>query len=284
MRPRIVSGGAFVQGWWVSFLGWMTRDPAWWAAFQTGAFFFALGLVLVLALLPWWLARVERARWRPMRQMLALAALQAHRDCGENVLALSREFFRENGAAPLDRLVRARAAIERQAADGARFGRVMAVYAPAVDARHAALLADTAALAELAGRTLAGLTRLYLGQATVRVGANAVHGDDALGYAPAQLVSLSYVGEMEALADGFAEKAAGHRLGLEKVLGRRARKAARAELERIDADVAMLGADVRRFCGKLQPVDAGDVTYKTRAQGERVHRSLDALIARFDRR
>lgn len=273
-----------MQGWWAVFGGWMTRDPIWWAAFQAGAFFFASGLVLVLALLPWWLAQVERARWRPMRIMLAQAALQAHRDCGENVLALSREFFRENEGAPLERLIRARAAIEQQAADGTRFGRTVSVYAPAVDARHAALLADTAALAELAERTLAGLARLYLGQAIVRVGANAVHGDDALGYGPAQLVSLSYVTEMEALADGFAEAAAGHRGRLEAVLGRKARRAAREDLERIGADVAMLGADVRRFCAKLHPADAGDVTYKSRARGERGHRSLDALIARFDRR
>lgn len=272
-----------MQGWWAVFLGWMTRDPAWWAAFRAGAFFFALGLVLVLALLPWWLARVEHARWRPMRRMLAPAALRAHRDCGENVVALCRQFFRENEAAPLERLIRARQAIEQQAADGARFGRTVSVYAPAVDARHAALLADTAALAELAERTLAGLARLYLGQATVRVGANVVHGDDALGYAPAQLVSLSYVAEMEALAEGFAQASAEHRGRLEKALGRRDRKAARMELERTGAEVAMLAADVRRFCAKLQPADAGDPTYKTRTQGERVSRSLDALIARFDR-
>ncbi|WP_307118558.1 hypothetical protein [Sphingomonas kyeonggiensis] len=273
-----------MQGWWASFLGWMTRDPAWWAAFQAGAFFFALGLALIVVLLPWWLAQVERARWRPMRHMLAQAALQAHRDCGENVVALSRQFFRENEGAPLERLIRARRAIERQAADGARFGRVVSVYAPAVDAPHAALLADTAALAELAERTLAALTRLYLGQATVRVGANAVHGDDALGYAPAQLVSLSYVAEMEALADGFADAAAGHRGRIEGALGRKARKAARAELDRVGEDVAMLGADVRRFCARLQPADADDTTYKRRELGERGSRSLDALIARFDRR
>lgn len=273
-----------MQGWWASFLGWMTRDPAWWAAFQVGAFFFVVGLALVLVLLPWWLARVEALRWRPMRRMLVLAALQAHRDCGANVLALSREFFREHEGAPLDRLIRARAAIERQAADGARFGRVVAVYAPAVDARHAVLLAETAGLVEQAGDTLAGLTRLYLGQAIVRVGASAVHGDDALGYAPAQLVSLGYVGEIEALADGFAEAAGEHRARVDKLLGRRARKAARADLARMDEDIVMFGADVRRFCAKLQPADAGDVTYKTRPQGERVARTLDALIARFDRR
>jgi len=272
-----------VQGYWTGFLGWMTRDPAWWAAFQAGAFFFVVGLMLVLVLLPWWLARVEQARWRPMRRMLALAALQAHRDCGANVVALSRQFFRENEAPPLERLIRARRAIEAQQADGARFGRAVSVYAPAADARHAALLADTAALAELAERTLAGLSRLYLGQAVVRVGANAVHGDDALGYAPAQLVSLSYVAEMEALADGFAEAAAGHRGRLEAALGRRARKAVGGELERIGEDVAMLGADVRRFCARLQPADAGDVAYKTRERGERGARSLDALIVRFDR-
>jgi hypothetical protein len=273
-----------VLGLWASFVGWMTRDPAWWAAFQAGAFFFALGLVLILVLLPWWLAQVERARWRPMRRMLAQAALQAHRDCGENVVALSRQFFRENEGAPLDRLIRARRAIERQEADGARFGRVVAVYAPAVDAPHAALLADTAALTELAGQTLSGLARLYLGQATVRVGANAVHGDDSLGYAPAQLVSLGYVAEMEALADEFADAAGEHRVRVENALGRRARKAARADLERVGEDVAMLGADVRRFCAKLQPADAGDPLYKSRGQGERGSRSLDALIARFDRR
>ncbi len=272
-----------MQGWWAVFVGWMTRDPAWLAAFQAGAFFFVLGLVLVLVLLPWWLARVERARWRPLRRMLALAALQAHRDCGENVVALSRQFFRENAGAPLDRLIRARRAIERQQSDGARFARMVSVYAPAVDARHAALLADTAALAELAEHTLAGLTRLYLGQATVRVGANAVHGDDQLGYASAQLVSLSYIAEMEALADGFADAAAEHRGRMEGALGRKARKAARADLDRIGADVAMLGADVRRFCGRLQAADAGDSTYKTRERGERGARTLDGLIARFDR-
>ena len=152
-----------------------------------------------------------------------------------------------------------------------------------MDARHAALLADTAALAELAEHTLAGLTRLYLGQATVRVGANAVHGDDQLGYASAQLVSLSYIAEMEALADGFADAAAEHRARMEGALGRKARKAARADLDRIGADVAMLGADVRRFCGRLQAADAGDSTYKTRERGERGARTLDGLIARFDR-
>lgn len=272
-----------MQGSWTGFLGWMTRDPAWWAAFHAGAFFFGVGLVLVLALLPWWLARVEQARWRPMRRMLALAALQAHRDCGENVVALSHQFFRENEAPPLERLIRARRAIEAQQASGARFGRVVAVYAPAVDARHAALLADTAALVERAERTLAGLSRLYLGQATVRVGANAVHGDDALGYASAQLVSLSYVAEMEALADGFVEVAGDHRGRLERALGRRARKALRGELDRIGEAVATLGADVRRFCAGLQPADASDVAYKVRVRGERSARSLDALIARFDR-
>ncbi|MEP9357427.1 hypothetical protein [Sphingomonas sp. KR3-1] len=273
-----------MQGWWASFVGWMTRDPAWWAAFQVGALFFALGLVCVLALLPWWLARVERARWQPMRRMLALAALQAHRDCGENVVALSREFFRENGAAPLERLIRARRAIELQAAGAARFARLVTVYAPAGDKRHAALLADTAALVGLAEDTLAGLARLYLAQATVRVGANAVHGDDALGYAPAHPVSLGFVAEMTALADGFAEAAGAHRGRVEAVLGRRARKRARADLERIGADVAMLGADVRRFCARLQPVDADCTTYKMRERGERVARTLDGLIARFDRR
>jgi hypothetical protein len=273
-----------VQGWWASFVNWMTRDPAWLAAFQAGAFFFALGLACVLVLLPWWLAGVERARWRPMRRMLAMAALQAHRDCGENVVALSRQFFRENAGAPLERLIRARRAIEQQQADGARFGRAVSIYAPAVDARHAALLADTAALAELAERTLTGLTRLYLKEARVRVGANVVHGDDHLDYAPAQLVSLGYVREMEALADGFAHAAAAHRERIEAALGRRARRAAQADLDRIDADVAMLGADVRRFCSRLQPMDADDTSYKTRERGERVTRTLDALIARFDRR
>lgn len=61
-------------------------------------------------------------------------------------------------------------------------------------------------------------------------------------------------------------------------------KAARAELARIGEVAAMLGDDVRRFCARLHPADAGDVTYKTRAQGERVTRTLDGLIARFDRR
>ena len=273
-----------MQEWWANFINWMTRDPAWLAAFQTGAFFFVLGLVLVLALLPWWLGRVEQARWRPMRRMLALAALQAHRDCGENLVALSREFFRENAAAPLERLIRARRAIEQQQADGARFGRTVSIYAPAVDVRHAALLADSVALVELAERTLLGLTRLYLKEATVRVGANVVHGDDHLGYAPAQLVSLGYVREMEALADGFADAAAAHRERIEAALGRRARREAREDLDRIGADVAMLGADVRRFCGRLQPMDADDTSYKSRERGERVTRTLDALIARFDRR
>ena len=48
-----------MQDWWGNFINWMTRDPAWLVAFQTGAFFFVLGLVLVLMLLPWWLGRSE---------------------------------------------------------------------------------------------------------------------------------------------------------------------------------------------------------------------------------
>jgi hypothetical protein len=273
-----------VPNWWTDLAAWLTRDRAWLAAFEAGAFFFALGLVLVLVLLPWWMGQVERRRWRPMRQLLVLAALQAHRDCGANVVALSREFFRENMGAPLERLVRVRRAIEQQQADSARLSRVMAIYAPAVDSRHAELLATTAALAELAERTLDGLARLYLGQASVRVGANAVHGDDQLGYAPAQLVSLGYVREMERLADAFADAAAEHHAMVERALGRRGRKSVAEELQRIGADVAMLGADVRRFCARLQPVDADCPTYKTRGEGDRVARTLDGLIARFDRR
>ncbi|WP_235313142.1 hypothetical protein, partial [Staphylococcus aureus] len=65
---------------------------------------------------------------------------------------------------------------------------------------------------------------------------------------------------------------------------RRARQAARGDLDRTGAGVAMLGADVRRCCARLPPADAEDPPSKTRPPGERGNRTLDALIARFDRR
>lgn len=268
---------------WTDFVGWMTRDRVWLAAFAAAGFFFAWGVLLVLAVLPWWLRRIEAARWRPMRRRLVAAVLAAHRDCADNVVALSRQLFRENAGAPLERLVRARCALERQRADGERFARTLTIYAPAVDARHADLLAATSALVGSAERTLAGLARLYLKEATVRVAPNVVHGDDYLGYAPGQPVALGHVRELEALADGFVAAAVEHRALIERALGRRERKAHGEELGRIGEDVAMLGADVRRFCARLQPVDADCTTHKSRGAGDRVTRTLDALIARFDR-
>lgn len=270
------------QGW-NDLVVWLTRDPEWLGGFEANAFFFLLDLLLVAVALPFWLGWLERRRWRSMRRKLVRAAFAAHKACSENAVALSRQFFRENSGAPLERLSRVRKAIEKQRADGQRFYQKTNVFSAAIDASHADLLTSTIDYCDLANLALSQLTRLYLKEATVRVAPNVVHGEDLLGYPRGQVVSLRHVADLESLAAAFAEKAEENRALLAKAMGRRERRAQAAEFDRAAQNVEALRADIGRFCAGLQPLDPDCATYRSRAQNDRGPRTLDALIARFDR-
>ncbi len=262
---------------WADLVGWLTRDRVWLAAFEAGGFFF----VLLLMVLPLWLRLFERGRG--MRRRLAGAAFAAHAACAANVDAVARQLFRDTEAPPLARLSVMRGVLERQRADTLRLQQGASVFSAAVDARLGEVLTDALALCERTGAMLAELVRLYLKEATVRLASNVVHGEDFLGFEHRRIVSLHYLAELEVLADGYAAAAAGNLRQVGELLGRGGRRRLAEARGTATQQIEDFRADVAHFCGQLQPADPESTEYRNRDAGERTSRTLDGLIARFDR-
>lgn len=217
-----------------------------------------------------------------MRRRLIDAAFQAHADSIANADRVARQLFRDLGAAPLHRVTHLRQAIDRQHADSRALSQAIAVFASAMDLRTGDVLTSAVAFCDRTSVALARLTQLYLGEATIRLASNVTHGEDFLGFEYRRIVSLPYLAELEELAASHAEAAADNLRQIERALGRRKRRFAEARQQAAQS-VNDFCQSVRHFAAQLQPADPDSTEYRGRDTGARGSRSLDQLIARFDR-
>lgn len=243
----------------------------------------AAQVALLVIAVPLWSWIVDRWRWAGLRRLLLDAALEAHAETAQAAVALSRELFRENQASPLERLTRVRRAIARQAEVAGGLRRKCAVLGHAVDARTAPAILATTQFCDAAASVMREVTALYLREAVVRVGSNVAYGDDQLGFLPGQVVSFRYLEDLQRLSDSFASETAANRSVLRR-LGRSMRSGTRKAKLAAAADHAeTLAIDIQRFSQRLQLADPDSPDYRNRPRGEMATRTLDGLIARFDR-
>jgi hypothetical protein len=273
-RIKIASRGDVVLEQWGA---WIVGAPGIVAAFL------AAQLALILLVAPLWIWIVDRWRWSRLRAALIDAALDAHAASAFAAVQVSRELFRENGASPLERLSRVRRAIDVQAEAAGRFQRKCAMLGHAVNAAAASPMLATADFCDATATAMRDVVALYLREAVVRVGSNVAYGDDQLGFAPGQVVSMRYLDELARIADAFSERARDNRVALH-AMGRRVRRGARRErLDSATEHAETLAADIRRFGQRLHPADPDSPEYRGRWRGEMAARTLDGLIARFNR-
>lgn len=245
--------------------------------------FIAAQIALLIVAVPLWSWIVDRWRWAGLRRLLLDAALEAHTETAQAAVALSRELFRENQASPLERLTRIRRAIARQAEVAGGLRRKCAVLGHAVDARTAPAILATTQFCDAAASVMREVTALYLREAVVRVGSNVAYGDDQLGFRPGQVVSFRYLEDLQRLSDSFATEAEANR-GVLRRRGRRMRSGTRgAKLAAAAEHAATLTIDIQRFGQRLHLSDPDSPDYRNRPRGEMAARTLDGLIARFDR-
>ncbi len=245
--------------------------------------FIAAQIALLVIAVPLWSWIVDRWRWAGLRRLLLDAALEAHAGSAHAAVELSRELFRENHASPLERLTRVRRAIVRQAEVAGQLRHKCAILGHAVDARTAPAILATTRFCDVAAATMREVTALYLREAVVRVGSNVAYGDDQLGFRSGQVVSLRYLEDLGRLADAFAAEADANRKALRRV-GRGMRRGARGAKLQAAADQAeTLAGDIQRFGERLHLADPDSPDYRNRPRGEMAVRTLDGLIARFDR-
>jgi hypothetical protein len=245
--------------------------------------FLAAQVALLVIAVPLWSWIVDRWRWAGLRRLLLDAALEAHAGSAHAAVELSRELFRENQASPLERLTRVRRAISRQAEVAGGLRRKCAVLGHAVDARTAPAILATTEFCDATASVMREVTALYLREAMVRVGSNVAYGDDQLEFRPGQVVSFRYLEDLGRLADAFAVEADANRSAL-RHLGRQMRRGARGAKMQAAADHAeTLATDIQRFGQRLQLADPDSPDYRSRPRGEMAVRTLDGLIARFDR-
>jgi hypothetical protein len=260
---------------WREGIGWLGSGAGMLTAFLVAQ------LVLVLVALPLWLRFLERRRWAGMRRALVREAWAAHEAATEGAAALSWYLMGEGP--PLSRLQQVRRALAAQGAARERFVALMAVHSGAMSAPLAAVATGTIGFADDATEALGGLTRLYLKEARVLVAGNVVHGEDVLGFEPGQIVALDYVAELEALAAGFVAAEAADRARLGKAMGRRDGRERADAMAEAAGHAEVLAGQVKRLVSGLHAADPESPSYRTRKQGERSPRSLEGLIARFDR-
>lgn len=243
----------------------------------------ATQIALLVIAVPLWSWIVDRWRWAGLRTLLLDAALKAHVETAQAAVALSRELFRENHASPLERLTRVRRAIARQAEVAGQLRHSCAILGHAVDARTAPAILATTQFCAAAALTMREVTALYLREAVVRVGSNVAYGDDQLGFHAGQVVAFRYLEDLQRLSESYASAAEANRGALHR-LGRRMRSGQRgAQLTTAAEHSQTLAADVRRFGQRLHLTDPDSPDYRNRPRGEMTARTLDGLIARFDR-
>lgn len=256
---------------------WLAGAPALVIAFM------AAQIALLIVAVPLWSWIVDRWRWAGLRRLLLDAALDAHFGTAQAAVELSRELFRENQASPLERLTRVRRAIARQAGAAGQLRHKCAILGHAVDARTAPAILATTRFCDVAASTMREVTALYLREAVVRVGSNVAYGDDQLGFRPGQVVSFRYLEDLQRLSDAFATEAEANR-GVLRGRGRRMRSGTRgAKLAAAAEHAATLAVDIQRFGQRLHLADPDSPDYRNRPRGEMATRTLDGLIARFDR-
>lgn len=245
--------------------------------------FMAAQIGLLIIAVPLWSWIVDRWRWAGLRTLLLDAAIEVHAETAQAAVALSRELFRENHASPLERLTRVRRAIARQAEVAGQLRHTCAILGHAVDARTAPAILATTQFCDAAASAMREVTALYLREAVVRVGSNVAYGDDQLGFQPGQVVSFRYLEDLQRLSDSFVTAADTNR-GVLHRLGRRMRSGTRgARLAAAAEHAETLATDVQRFGQRLQLADPDSPDYRNRPRGEMAARTLDGLIARFDR-
>ncbi|OYX49888.1 MAG: hypothetical protein B7Y97_08220 [Sphingomonas sp. 32-66-10] len=256
---------------------WLAGAPAVVIAFM------AAQLALLVIAVPLWSWIVDRWRWAGLRRLLLDAALEAHGETAQAAVALSRELFRENQASPLERLTRVRRSIAHQAEVGGQLRGKCAILGHAVDARTAPAILATTQFCDAAASTMREVTALYLREAVVRVGSNVAYGDDQLGFRPGQVVSSRYLEDLQRLSDSFSVAAEANRATFRR-LGRRMRRGAHgAKLAAAAEHADTLAIDIQRFGQRLHRADPDSPDYRNRPRGEMAARTLDGLIARFDR-
>ena len=256
---------------------WVAGAPA------MAAMLIGIQAALLVVAAPLWIGVIDRLRWSGLRGHLIASALDAHVASARSALALSRALFRENHASPLERRDRVRRAIAHQAEAGARLERQCAVLGHAVDARTAPAVLAAIALSDAAATVLRDVTTLYLREATVRVGSNVAYGDDQLGFRAGQVVSARYLDELLRLADRLVAEVATSRAALCRSARRMRRGPARAQLDAADEDASALARDIAQFGGKLHAIDPESPEHRSRWRGDMTTRTLDGLIARFNR-
>lgn len=266
-------GGVMLEQWEL----WLAGAPALMIAFM------AVQIALLVIAVPLWSWIVDRWRWAGLRRLLLDAALEAHVDTAQAAVALSRELFRENQASPLERLTRIRRAIARQAEAAGGLRHKCTIMGHAVDARTAPAILATTRFCDTAASTMREVTALYLREAVVRVGSNVAYGDDQLGFLPGQVVSVRYLEDLQRLSDSFAAEAEANGVALRQS-GRRMRSGTHcARLAAAAEHAKTLAIDIQRFGQRLQRADPDSPDYRSRSRGEMAVRTLDGLIARFDR-
>lgn len=243
--------------------------------------FLVVQLALAILVLPVWLRFLERRRWAGMRRALICEAWTAHETATEGAAALS--FYLMGEGTPLGRLREVKCALAAQRAARERFVALMAVYSGGMSAPLAAVATGTIGFADDAAAALGGLTRLYLKEARVQVASNVVHGEDVLDFEDGQIVGLDTVAELERLAAAFVAAEAADRARLNKALARRDRREREDAMALARENAGALAGQVKALIKGLHPADPDSPSYRTRKQGERSARSLEGLIARFDR-
>lgn len=256
---------------------WLASAPA------VAAMVIGIQAALLLVAVPLWSWLTDRWRWGGLRRQLITGAMNAHVEAARSALEVSRALFRENQASPLERLDRVRRAIAHQAQAAAQFERQCAVLGHAVDARTAPAVLAAIALCDAAATVLRDLTSLYLREATVRVGSNVAYGDDQLGFRAGQVVSARYLDELSRLADRFAADVATSRAALCRSARQMRRGPARAQLDAADDDASALARDIACCGSKLHAIDPESPEHRSRWRGDMTIRTLDGLIARFNR-
>ncbi|MDF7774370.1 hypothetical protein P1X14_03855 [Sphingomonas sp. AOB5] len=263
---------------WAGFAGWLERGLA---ALDANGLFLAVQLALILIAVPLWLRWLERRRWRGARRQLVQEALALHL-AGPDHAGTVAEQLLDSQAPPLARLSHVREAIACQRAAIGRFDRMGTLHAAAMDARLIGLSVGASADAARCLDAMQGLARLYLKEVQVEVAPNVMHGADWLGFDAGQIVSIDDRARIEALA-GLAALTAEGRKRIEKALGRRGRAEAAERLDLADEQSRWFDAQVTGFAAGLVPMDPESTSYRDRKGRERTVRTLEGLIARFDR-
>jgi hypothetical protein len=212
---------------------------------------------------------------------LLIAAAAAHCRCAEAAAALADSLLYQSST-PLQRLTRVRTGLDQLRSETTRFRHLSTMFAAGLRGRSADVPIDTLDFCDRSEVALRTLVRLYLKEARVRLAPAVVHGEDFIGFEPAQLVALADVAQLDALASDLALASVANAAKLARAMPRRLRQERSTDFAVAESAAESFRAAVKGFAATLQPADPESVEYRSRP-GERGTRTLDGMIARFDR-